>query len=522
MKVWQNTLISQIHSKLPNLEKISLITAKYSGLIRGEDYFITVQPATKDHPLYDFMQTNDYLKRVSTGMKLQVVQNERDNITIAKPTTAGIYDTSNLVELIPTYEVDQNVSMGNAVEHSFPPGTYERGPTPELIIHDGGGYFSFGGVERGVRDATIVNIGSKTVRPVNFAKRKDMWYTYPDPTVAGFWQESRAHLNKVGAFKKEAVVGLGCSIRYESFLEADVLEGRVTVPVSLPFVSGTRRWFYFYAVQDGVVGVGGYLLGEGEDTAYVNMEWTLRDVRYSVRYVNELTKLFTQNTAVALQNARRVSWIKSVDMWPLSWNSQFVDGIQGDFDFGVVAELEDVDNTRIFEQDVNVTVAKVTGHLNKTDYLSYLSTGYDIHPPLTTKDLAKVMKSWETVPPVLNFAIERIKCSGRSFKELPYYGEYGKKRSKACKDNNFMDLKYNNEFTFKQVENKMSSLTSLDVWVADASLSSSLGGDGVVYIPEVTRVTTITKADEQSFKYVVNDAPMSGTVVLSEPIASFA
>lgn len=516
MKQWQKDLVSQVHTKLPNLTKLALVTATYNGMIRGEDYFITVEPAVNNHPLYDFMQDNEYLKRISTGMKLQVISNERDNYTVAAPTSTNVFDPSKLTELVPKYELEQDFSLGNAVEHKRTTGTYGRGPNPSLTITSSGASFNFGGIERGVRDATVINIGSKTVRPVNFAKRKDMWYAYPDPTVAGFWQDSRAYLNKVGAFKREAVTSLGCMVRFESFLEADVVEYRNDVTVNLPPVNGTRRWFYFYAVQNGIVGVGGYLLGEGEDTAYINLEWTLRDVRYSVSYDNELTKIVTQKTEVPLANTRRVSWIKNVDLWPLSWNSQFVDSVQGDFAFSELAEMKNMDNMRVFEQTVNVNVTKLTGHMNKSDYLSYIATGYDLFPPLTGEELTKATKSWESVPPVLNFAIERINCMGRSFKELPYYSEYGRKRAKACKDNNFMELKYNDEFTFKQVENKLSSLTSLDVWVADASLSSSLGGDGVVTVPETTRVTTITKIDEQSFKYVVNDAALSGTVVLSE------
>lgn len=516
MKQWQTDLINQVHTKLPNLTKLSLVTTTYAGMIRGEDYFITVEPAVNNHPLYDFMQDNEYLKRISTGMKLQVISNERDNYTVAAPTSANVFDSSGLVELVPTYELEQDFALGNAVEHKRTVGGSGRGPAPSIAITPKGASFSFGGVDHGVRHATIVNGGSKTVRPVNFAKAKDMWYAYPDPTVAGFWHDSRVYLNKVGAFKREAVTSLGCMIRYESFIEANFVAGRTAVDVKLPPVNGTRRWFYFYAVQNGIVGVGGYLLGEGEDTAYVNLEWTLREAHYSETYDNGLTQLITQETAVPLANMRRVSWIKNVDLWPLSWNSQFVDSIQGDFDFGAITELENVENMRVFEQLVDVNVSKLTGHMNKSDYLSYIATGYDLFPPLTGEELIKSTKSWESVPSVLNFAIERIKCSGRSFKELPYYAEYGKKRSKACKDNNFMELKYNDEFTFKQVENKLSSLTALDVWVADASLSSSLGGDGVVVVPETTRVTTITKVDERSFKYVVNDAAMSGTVVLSE------
>lgn len=512
MKTWQRELCEKLQNAQPSLTAINFVTGVYNGLLRGEDYFISVTPQTADHPLFDYMQDNEYLRRISNGFKMQLIADSEDKLTTTGKANLNVPDPAALPLLTPTYHPSQDFTMGNLVINEGHEWASEV--TSPLVEMDAAGCrMTFWLGHEG--NWKVTQEGSNDIRPLNFTPNIGAWCAYPDPTQPGLWSESRSFLNKVGALLPEAVKAMGCYV----FNNTEHLQGsggNFITDVAVPVVLGCRRWFYFYATSQGVVGVGGYLLGEGEDCYYANFSYHTPQNAWRHAQKGEINALVKRKTTATAADMKKIPFIDVMTLWPLSWNTEFLQEVVGDVVFSDEIEEENIENTRLYSQEFNFNVTKGYGRMDKSTYFEYLSTGFDLFEPLDTTQLINVQKSWEKVPASVSFALATQKCSGRSMKELPFYSEYGKKRAKACKDNNFMELQYNDEFTNKQIENKLSALTSLSVWARDASLSSQIGNDGAIAVDGVDRVTTIVKIDDRSFSYTVNNSSSAGTIVMTD------
>lgn len=512
MKTWQTELCSKLQQARPSLTSINFVTGAYDGLLRGEDYFISVTPETNVHPLYDYMQDNEYLRRVSSGFKMQVITDTEDKLTLTGKANLNINDPSALQTLVPADHPTQDFTMGDLVIREGHAAASDW-TSPVIEMDANGCRMQFWvGMEGNWQ---LTQEGKVEMRPLNITPNVGIWCAYPDPTQPGLWKESRNFLNKVGALRAEAVKAMGCYVYYNTTLNQDSNAQQFT-DIKLPVVLGCRRWFYFYATANGVVGVGGYLLGEGEDCYYANFSYHTPANAWRRAQRGEINALVKRTTSVSAADVKKVPYIDVMTLWPLSWNTEVLHEIGGEVVFEAEVEEESLMNTRLYSQTFKFTVAKGYGRLDKASYMSYLANGYELFPPLDAAQLEKAQKSWELIPTSVSFALATQKCNGRSMKELPFYSEYGKKRAKACKDNNFMELPYNDEFTNKQIENKLSALTSLSVWARDSALSSQIGNDGAVDTTTVERVTTIVKIDDKSFTYTVNNASHAGTIVMSD------
>lgn len=166
--------------------------------------------------------------------------------------------------------------------------------------------------------------------------------------------------------------------------------------------------------------------------------------------------------------------VKQTRLYPMNGASMFVNGY-----YGIASNVTEIGSTTyagmaIVLREQTIDVTSVRGHISVPEIRDYFSTGYGLFTPLEGDKLEKALTSWQSyLDTGVVFGIQPGSAAGYSLKTLPFYDEYARARKKACRDNNFMDLKYNAEYTNKQVENLLTSVSNLDVWCTNAALAST-------------------------------------------------
>lgn len=161
-------------------------------------------------------------------------------------------------------------------------------------------------------------------------------------------------------------------------------------------------------------------------------------------------------------------------MFPLNNIGGLLNKIEGEYKVSEQSFFEYTGEGSIEVFDATLTVSKAWGHITQEFVENYWSTGLGVYTPVSEEIVAQRMKTWNLAAPNgVFFAISNEVCSGRSLTELPFYKEYVKARRKACKDNNFMTLSYNDEYSMRNVEDMLGKLTTRNVWCSDDVATTS-------------------------------------------------
>lgn len=288
--------------------------------------------------------------------------------------------------------------------------------------------------------------------------------------------------------------------------------------IALPFVRGFSRRVI-------VVGGGGtrklamigyYVFGEDQDVACWSYGYV--DKSGSSMYWGnyEGRKLLTQpklSSSASIKLCQNMTYLK---LYPLSWNPVLMNGMHlTDVSF----DLEEPEHLVVGDSTVKFhlgsgTVNCVTGLMSRDTYVQMLEDGFGVLEPAKEDAITRVRASWAKIPTTLSFRFEPTPASGYSLKDTEAYKEYGKKRAKACKENNYLELAYNAEYSMKTVENKLTNLVKLDVLTMDSSLIGSFSKSNIV-VDATNRTTTITAGANGSYTYATNDGT-SGVVTNTE------
>lgn len=289
---------------------------------------------------------------------------------------------------------------------------------------------------------------------------------------------------------------------------------------SAPFVKGTRRAFMFFpsnsstspgsGIYNGFM-VAFYIAGEGADILSLQTAWCEDGYRW--RPNPEVRTLPTFDTIVNGVIGTSSS-IRQSRAYPINGDPLFTTSIEGNL------VLDNFDTTLEFDGQIAVSVSeyslevdKLYGSIDLQTYASYLNTGMGVLPPLSTERVSEIIKSWQRVTSGFHFVIKEESASGYSVKKSSLYQEYGKRREKACKTNNFLELAYNQEYTYKQVENKLSNLVKRDAWMWDVKDTPVGGKDsGDISVGTVT----LTKVNELQFSALVSGNTASTTYAMTE------
>lgn len=289
---------------------------------------------------------------------------------------------------------------------------------------------------------------------------------------------------------------------------------------SAPFVAGTRRFYMFFpSNSDTGAGLGiyngfmvsGYVAGEGTDLVMIEGSFAEDGQRWQ-----PFSKQYTPPAIGTILNANVGSStsIRSRKVYPLNGSCTFISSIEG--------TMEQVSSDLTIEFDTKMalnvteyilTVDKVYGSIEPTEYGVYLSTGYDIITPRKAEDVKVVIDSWLKATRGFYFVLRGEKCDGYSVKDSSLYKEYGKRRAKACKTNNFLELPYNAEYTYKQVDNKLSAIVSRDAWmwpidevpIGGSQIGIPVKGEVVLTLDSSAQFSALATGSTVSFKYPMTE-----------------
>lgn len=517
MRQWFETLIPKLDR---SIIEVNCFELKYSGHMAGSDFFISTNSTNHAHPLELYMQENEYLRTLAAA-----------DAKCVQETISGTFLTE-----LPRSKV---LNLGSFQAYVQPeiklPGTSFPYQAPALVDSTFAGgvrewtpilnatHASFGPAEVFNRTSypfRCVNNGAKPTRGIE-AAATEIHAAYPLSTETNEWFPELSHsLSMVGALSNEAAVHLGVSMRFNPYPGAGNPDyGDRWTPTSgaLQQLVGYRRWFVAVMVANGLLFVGGYLIGEGEDVFYSHfggswMGGSNRDYLSAIQYADKPRRVTfdgqhsTANTAIVASD-------KFKAIWPLSFSHLFVNSVKLSDVVISTAEPVEFDDRVVIDNIIDAKVDRVDGSLLFADYAKYLD-GLGIYEPYTEEEKAKVASSWAKLPDGIVFALKTEQCANRSVKETTAYKEYGRKRAKACKDNNFLDLPYNDEYTWKQVDNMMSALKSRSIWITDAGNAEIISAPPVTTTP-VTRTLTFSVNTSNVLNWVSDEDAVRGQLILS-------
>lgn len=254
----------------------------------------------------------------------------------------------------------------------------------------------------------------------------------------------------------------------------------------MPRINGFGRllasWRYLRTNEYGTLSItectiGFYVLGTGDDIRMVYNPWggKYRDnatAKKESSFKTHEAWLMRRDAPTDAFSAKSIPNSTAKKFYPVSGNIYFGASMAGKLSEYSVGDNLTFEGREVGTSEVTMTVAIATGQLLKNDYSEYLSTGYGIWKPFSSADVEAVMKTWDKLDTSgLVYRIENVNVGERSVKEFHAYKEYGKNRARACKPNDFLDLPYNQEYAWKQVENKLGEVRSLAIWMHDATTS---------------------------------------------------
>lgn len=462
-------------------QAVTLHRLTLAGLINGSDVYVA-DAETRDHPFSDAFQKHPYLSKLGSLGGFTITMKSNGGYTTST-------DASNPAMGTP---ISKRIDLPALTEYQTETKTYDFSPETawnsfNLKPNDG----------RWTMSATQTASGFQLVSNIPTSRSGDKWFIGPSymnqkSNVQEIAKEGKftipsclAATDKWMTWVKEQAqsyfkgpidlttcdLDLGAHVASQSHdlsIESETLAGyhRIIFAQSVPTVlrASTQTYvlrtmtFYKWGNEPDVLIVGG--VGHLEKR---------EDPGLSASFQFQMKTSTSQATSTV-----GVRGVTQTRLYPLNGASMFVNGY-----YGIASPVTELGSVSyggmaivIREQTINVT--SVRGHISVNEMRDYFSTGYGLFKPLEGDALTKTLESWQSyLDTGIVFGIQPGKASGYSLKTLPFYNEYARARKKACRDNNYMDLKYNAEYTNKQVEALLAAASSLDVWCTNAALAST-------------------------------------------------
>lgn len=528
MSLLSNTEKQMLDGLIPfnsdDVTELTLTRMRYTGgILTGMDWFINTNLEPIEHPFAEAMRDHEYLDGVrDLGRQLMINYKWSDrNILIMHRTGLNKYSKTDVnapLDPVVGSNLELPLELALSSRHARDYKPREVAMTVEVASQAASVKVTLKGLDR--PDGEFGYTAGQNPDPTDgvhtFAHYgvvpADGFYSFSEdvfPSDLIFANE----LNALNPMDPLNVPSLG--IRVQTIGAGN----QNTVPTytfNIPFVKGTRRCLFVTGQPGGrLTAFSFYRLGEGDDLVIYKIGCAL--------YLNSSQPSHANAYGFMTVSAFRGRASSSVmihkhitvdEMHALSWNSLLVDTY-----YGMPTILDEKEelygNIRVIVRDVEFNVGEVLGHLDKTQYFNYLKTGYGIFPPVTDERLKEVSDSWNQIPEAIVWRYAPAPVLGYSVKETSLYKEYGKRRAKACKTNDFLEQRYNQEYVYKQLENKLSNVRGLDVWCLDRALCAVTGLNTSKATGEVARSTVITKVNDLQFRAVSNDG-LNKTLPLSE------
>lgn len=281
--------------------------------------------------------------------------------------------------------------------------------------------------------------------------------------------------------------------------------------VAFPFICGTSRKLVFFPDGDGLGVLCVYRLGEGNCSVSGNFT-AMRPFMPEGRWYEQsmATKKVHLSFEVSEFVGRPVDHLyvlpqlTTVSVSVVTWNP-FISSIYAGTGTEIVnkGDIEEKGVITTF-LDVNVDNATITGSISKSEYLALIADGSVVAKPVSKADLAAITKSWEKVSDSVRYRCEISDLSGFSVKTTGMYKTYRDKCTKACRDNDFMDKPYNDEYKWKTVENKLQEVKLTSCISLDSTLLSTAAVIPAVKYDAAGIVTLTEKVSTGQISYVAS------------------
>lgn len=517
-----------VENKLKSATSVDVYTYVYSGLTNGMDYFGTSGASEIIHPTYDLMGDNAYLAAIRDMPKLTEsidTSVSPHRVTVVRQGTSGSVDVAALQSYEPviTGNPDFTVTFTDAANAHW--------------AHDGGiGHhqkftpiFEFASVSTGISVDMQGVVGSPADFKSLFDAPKprgdadsslDLPYTQPTLNIeTGIYTVPEIVTGSDSPLAN--IVAASGFLRYPIIRQLGLhVEHRGVGVSNTPYVAGTRRFLILTA--NGVTGqflfLSGYILGEGPDLVYYHVALENETDSWSTHHTPVMQGLVSARAAEPFQagDMKRCTSVDVSRYFAFSWNADFIDTIIGDLNADIeVEEVLDGDVLVRFHTR-SLTVSKLVGRVNKESYRAYLSTGYGVYAPKQPPEVELIMQKWSNIAESVAYTYAPVVLDESfTLKKTSAYREYGRRREKACKTNNFLDLEYNQEYPMKTVENKLTALKNLSVLAIDSKEVGSIKTKTSSEVPAVKTVATITAVGSSQFSYSTTNG-LSGTKALTE------
>lgn len=134
-----------------------------------------------------------------------------------------------------------------------------------------------------------------------------------------------------------------------------------------------------------------------------------------------------------------------------------------------------VDDIEVELVEYSVEARMLLARLNYAWYELYFKTGFDVYTPRASNIQENVLKSWEAIK---DYDITVCQLSNQytlteqQIKALPAYKEYARMRKKACKDNDFMSLKFDGVKTYQQILDASKPRSAFMQLLSDTAITS--------------------------------------------------
>lgn len=463
--------IQILHSKIAKInpsDQQRILRIDYKGALAGSDYFLSFAVNPGVHPLEPVMGNNAYLKRLKDRPALHmIIAGERSVITSSATSDAAATNIS-----LPTFK-----SSAVTVVNKVIAGSSSTVSPPER------GHFS---ISEGANGLINVNMGNMSAPDSDYppyasdapladdgngsytAACKQLYSQNDSPSV-NVYAFNADHSELLANLSNYGIVNEKLGFRLYKMVDGEIS--------NFPRIVGLRRIIY---MAGGAYAACAYLLGEGKDIMVGNATiYMYRRNNYQIAIFNvNHSASCDRNPATLLSSfsPKRDPGLDILVLYPLSYAAGVITSLEGSF-HNTVSWTEE-DNTalavtkpiKMYSSTVIMNVSSAVGILDKSTITEYVDSGLGVVTPQPKEMANAITKSWDKVGAGVAFRIKPYRVSGLTVKETRVYKAYKKRRERACKANNFMELDYNDEYTWKEVDNKISNMTGGDVLSIDASI----------------------------------------------------
>lgn len=501
----ERAVLTNLAVNIDKIPQLNVLRLNYTGELAKTDLLVATPTDEGINPIIDVSTSNGYLKKLLTSNGTSICTWSHDNVSSSRVVSNRRTSSSPVTTDLDTVTIAGVFSTAGMIGKR----TFDQSTGPMESKANPSYYLTATQDENGLVRFTCHGEGWETNEFTgNDVDTGQMgwpsgWLTWPDLTDTADNGTKLLLRLKTNAADFMTNLPLLCS---------DTRDGAF-----LPYLPGTRRFYIYNGLPSTAPYqvIAGYLFGEGDDVWYGRAMTTGGDSR-PYRVWNDSYGSFPTAKVVGGASSAISSLLDFRTYYPLSGCPDFINDVVCSV-LGSTSSEESLNGTNIKLISMDLEVTSVYGTISTDAYTEYLSSGFGVYEGLSDEQVREIVNTWIPLQGGVAYKIKTEMVGSRSLKELSFYVAYGKMRAKACKDNNYMDLRYNDEYTNKQVDNKLQALSKLSVWIQPTATLTRTQIDAVtktvtITFPNSTQMSALWSTGTTSKLYTFDEAGISSLI----------